>query len=114
MELLTPDSNLKPSLAIPKPVQWTAKSIEFFSSSLAARLGGLIFTTPINFPTPKRETYMQKSAQKKRLKVDKINKEIEILSYGYSKKKVLLVHGWAGRSTQIHMKISHTLRTLNK
>lgn len=44
---------------------------------------------------------MLKSAQKKRLKVTEINKEIEILSYGYSKKKVLLVHGWAGRSTQL-------------
>ena len=25
------------------------------------------------------------------------------MSYGYSKKKVLLVHGWAGRSTQLFM-----------
>jgi pimeloyl-ACP methyl ester carboxylesterase len=44
---------------------------------------------------------MQKSAQNKRLKVPSIGKEIDILSYGYSKKKVLLVHGWAGRSTQL-------------
>ena len=44
---------------------------------------------------------MLKSAQKKRLAVPEIGKEIEILSYGYCKRKVLLVHGWAGRSTQL-------------
>ncbi len=98
----SPNKTFKPSLAIPKPVQWTAKSMELISSSLAARLGSLIFTTPIKFPTPAREKYMLKSAQKKRLSVPKINKEIEILSYGYSKKKVLMVHGWAGRSTQLY------------
>ena len=60
-----------------------------------------LFVTPIKYPIPKREQYMLKSAQKKRLSIDSINKEIEILSYGYSKKKVLLVHGWCGRSTQL-------------
>ena len=44
---------------------------------------------------------MLKSAQKKRLQIPEIKKEIEILSYGYSKKKVLLVHGWSGTSTQL-------------
>lgn len=44
---------------------------------------------------------MAESAQKKRLFVNDIGKEIHLLSYGYSKRKVLLVHGWAGRSTQL-------------
>ena len=101
MELLTPHNKPQPSLAIPKPVQWFAKSLEVVSGSLAAKLGGLLFTTPISFPTPQREQYMLKSAQKKRLEIPEIGKEIEVLSYGYSKKKVLLVHGWAGRSTQL-------------
>lgn len=101
MELITPHKKPTASLAIPKPVTWVAKTLEFISSPLAARLGGRLFTTPIGFPTPEREKYMLKSAQKKRLEVPEIGKEIEILSYGYSKRKVLLVHGWAGRSTQL-------------
>ena len=101
LELLSPHKKPTPSLAIPKPVTWVAKSLEFISGSLAARMGGLLFTTPVGFPTPEREKYMLKSAQKKRLEVPEINKGIQILSYGYSKKKVLLVHGWAGRSTQL-------------
>jgi pimeloyl-ACP methyl ester carboxylesterase len=101
LHLLENNKSLKPSLAIPKLVRFFAKTLEFFSNSLAATFGKKVFTTPINFSTPQREKYMLKSAQKKRLKVSEINKEIEILSYGYSKKKVLLVHGWAGRSTQL-------------
>jgi pimeloyl-ACP methyl ester carboxylesterase len=62
----------------------------------------MLFVTPIKYPIPKREQYMLKSAQKKRLFINSINKEIEILSYGYSRKKVLLVHGWCGRSTQLY------------
>ena len=101
MELLKNKKLLIPSLIIPKPVSYFAKILELISSRLASFFGIRLFITPVNFPIPKREQYMLKSAQKKRLHIPEIKKEIEILSYGYSKKKVLLVHGWSGRSTQL-------------
>ncbi|MDB4025313.1 alpha/beta hydrolase [Flavobacteriaceae bacterium] len=101
MELLKNKKLLIPSLIIPKPVSYFAKILELISSRFASFFGIRLFITPVNFPIPKREQYMLKSAQKKRLYIPEIKKEIEILSYGYSKKKVLLVHGWSGRSTQL-------------
>jgi len=101
LELLKNKKTLIPSLFIPIPVRCFAKSLELISSKLASFFGIKLFITPVNFPIPKREQYMLKSAQKKRLHIPEIKKEIEILSYGYSKKKVLLVHGWSGRSTQL-------------
>lgn len=101
MDLLSQSKELKPSLVIPKPVIILSKSIYFFSTRLAIRLAARLFTTPINFKTPERELAMGKSAQNKKLVVAETGKEIQLLSYGYSKKKVLLVHGWAGRSTQL-------------
>ncbi|MDT7832109.1 alpha/beta hydrolase [Flavobacteriaceae bacterium S356] len=101
MDLLSQQKELKPSLVIPKPVVFLSRSVHFFSSRLAIRLAAKMFTTPINFKTPKRELAMAKSAQKKELIVGETGKRIHLLSYGYSKKKVLLVHGWAGRSTQL-------------
>ena len=101
MELLKNKKLLIPSLIIPKPVSYFAKILELISSRFASFFGIRLFITPVNFPIPKREQYMLKSAQKKRLQIPEIKKEIEILSYGYSKKKVLLVHGWSGRSTQL-------------
>jgi len=101
LELLKNKKSLIPSLIIPKTVSYFAKTLELISSRLASFFGIRLFITPVNFPIPKREQYMLKSAQKKRLHIPEIKKEIEILSYGYSKKKVLLVHGWSGRSTQL-------------
>lgn len=92
-----------PSLSIPKPIIAVAKGLQMLSSTLTAKLGAKLFITPINFPTPKREQVMLESAQKKSVEIPNIGKNIQVLSYGYSKKKVLLVHGWAGRSTQLYM-----------
>ncbi len=92
-----------PSLVIPKPVIYLAKTIQFFSNHLTAKFGAKLFITPVKFSIPKREKVMLESAQKKTINIPSISKEIEVLSYGYSKKKVLLVHGWAGRSTQLYM-----------
>lgn len=101
MDLLSQQKELKASLVIPKPVIFFSKSVQFVSSKLAVRFAARLFTTPINFKTPKRELVMAKSAQRKSLTIKKTGKDIHLLSYGYSKKKVLLVHGWAGRSTQL-------------
>lgn len=101
MDLLPQQKELTPSLVIPKPVIYFSKSVQLLSSRLTVRLATKLFTTPINFRTPKRELAMEKSAQKKTLIIPKTGKQIHLLSYGYSKKKVLLVHGWAGRSTQL-------------
>ncbi|MBA6154964.1 alpha/beta fold hydrolase [Tenacibaculum sp. S7007] len=94
---------LPPSLTIPKSVIAIAKALQFFSTSLAAKFGTKLFITPVKFSMPKREKVMLESAQKKTITVPAISKEIQVLSYGYSQKKVLLVHGWAGRSTQLFM-----------
>ncbi|MFY0604129.1 MAG: alpha/beta hydrolase [Flavobacteriaceae bacterium] len=101
MDLLSQQKKLTPSLVIPKPVVVFSKVLGAISPSLAIRLAAKIFTTPIRFKTPQRELVMESSAQKKKLTVKEIRKEIHVLSYGYSKRKVLLVHGWAGRSTQL-------------
>lgn len=92
-----------PSLVVPKPITLFAKGLQFISTTLTAKFGAKLFITPLKFTTPKREKVMQESAQKKTININKIDKKIQVLSYGYSTKKVLLVHGWAGRSTQLYM-----------
>lgn len=92
-----------PSISIPKSIIFSAKTIQFISTSKAAKFGVKLFTTPVNFPIPEREKIMLKSAQNKTIHIPAISKDIQVLSYGYSTKKVLWVHGWAGRSTQMYM-----------
>ncbi|TXD51696.1 alpha/beta hydrolase [Polaribacter sp. IC063] len=99
---------LLPSLRIPKAVQWSFKIINFISTRFTLYLASKLLTTPITFKTPNRELGMEKASQKKILHVSAIDKDIHILSYGFSKKKILVAHGWAGRSTQLFM-IANTL-----
>jgi pimeloyl-ACP methyl ester carboxylesterase len=51
---------------------------------------------------------MEATSQQTKLFVPTINKEIVVYAYGNSSKKILLVHGWSGRGTQL-VKIADTL-----
>lgn len=103
MHFFSKDNILLPSLKIPAILKFLMKVSYFISPKLALLLASRLFTTPISFNTPLRERGMEESAQKKKLFVHSIQKNIHVLSYGFSDKKVLLAHGWAGRSTQLFM-----------
>jgi pimeloyl-ACP methyl ester carboxylesterase len=103
MNLRSSTKTLIPSLKVPKPVLVVAKFIQLISHRFVVQLAAKLFTTPIRFKIPEREVPMDESSQKSKLFVPEINKEIQILRYGYSDKKVLLAHGWSGRSTQLFM-----------
>ncbi|WGH76663.1 alpha/beta hydrolase [Tenacibaculum tangerinum] len=92
-----------PTLNIPKPIIFTAQALQIISTNWAAKFGAKIFTTPVNFTIPKRERVLLESAQKTTLHIPAISRDIKVLSYGYAPKKVLWVHGWAGRSTQHYL-----------
>ena len=86
---------------VPGIILFTGKLLQHSSRKLTTRFAVYLFSTPMKFKAPHRELQMAKSAQNYRLYVPEVKKEIQVYSYGYSKKKVLLVHGWAGRGTQL-------------
>ncbi|ELY1979686.1 alpha/beta hydrolase [Flavobacterium psychrophilum] len=86
---------------IPKLILYTVKIVEFFSLDLVTKLASRIFTMPIKHKTPNRELAMDKNTIQETIFIPKINKKIVVYHYGNSPKKVLLVHGWSGRGTQL-------------
>lgn len=94
-------SHNKNSFVIPKYLIQTGKLLQFFSHDLTTRLAAKIFATPFKIAPPERELMMRQSAKNNLLEVDGLKKNIMVYTYGYSKKKVLLVHGWSGRGTQL-------------
>ncbi len=92
----------KNTFEIPNHIIRTGKILQFFSSSLATKFALKLFKTPPKFKTPEREEMMRESAKKLLFTVPSIKKDIMVYEYGYSKQKVLLVHGWAGRGTQLY------------
>lgn len=89
------------SLQIPKPILITATLLEGISSKLAILFAAKLFTTPIKHKIPKRELHMEQNSRQSKLLVPAIKKEIVVYEYGKGEKKILLVHGWSGRGTQL-------------
>ena len=89
------------SLQIPKTITRTAKFLQAISPKLATLFAAKLFTTPLKHKIPKRELQMEENSTQTKLFIPKINKEIIVYQYGESDKKVLLVHGWSGRGTQL-------------
>lgn len=79
-----------------------AKVLEMTSPKLAAKFAMKLFTTPIRFRIPKREIPMDTSSRQEMIEIPSLGKKINVYHFGESAKKVLLVHGWSGRGTQLH------------
>ena len=95
-----------PSQKIPKIIIGIAQFLQVFSKSLTIRFAAKLFTTPIRHKMPKRELAMDQNSTQHIMQVPAINKEIVVYEYGKSDKKVLLVHGWSGRGTQLVIKLN--------
>jgi len=89
------------SLQIPKLILLTAKLLQAISSKLVTRFAAKLFITPIKHKIPKREIHMEHESGQTKLLIPKIKKEIVVYQYGNGEKKILLVHGWSGRGTQL-------------
>lgn len=89
------------SLQIPKAITLTAKFLQAISPKLATIFGAKLFTTPLKHRIPKREFEMEKNSRQEKLWIPKISKEINLYHYGEHDRKILLVHGWSGRGTQL-------------
>lgn len=88
-------------IEIPKAILLTAKFLQAVSPSLTTKFAAKLFTTPIRHKLPKRELHMERESVQKSILVPEIQKEIVVYEYGKSNKKILLVHGWSGRGTQL-------------
>lgn len=88
-------------MKIPQFIILFGKFLQIISPKIAAIYAAKLFSTPFKHKIPKRELEMDQKSIQKILLIPKINKEIVVYHYGSSGKKVLLVHGWSGRGTQL-------------
>lgn len=90
------------SFKIPKSILLTGKVLQGIHTGLATKFAARIFSTPLKFKIPERELMMRDSAKNELFEIKDIDKKVMVYRYGFSKKKVLIVHGWAGRGTQLY------------
>jgi len=101
----------KQSLNIPKSILVTVQILQFISLKLVTRFGARLFATPIKHKIPKREFEMNEKSRQEKVLIPAISKEVMVYHYGTSARKILLVHGWSGRGTQL-VKIADELLRL--
>lgn len=100
--IMTKNKKYTPPVKIPGWIKATAKALEAVSPKLAVQFAIRLFTTPVKFKTPKREQKMASESRQQMIPINSINKTVNVYSLGNSPKKVLLVHGWSGRGTQLN------------
>lgn len=93
---------------VPKIIIGTAKVLSLVSDKALTLFAARLFTTPIRHKIPKREIEMERHTVQEQLYIPSIDKSIVVYLFGESTRKVLLVHGWSGRGTQL-VKIADTL-----
>ena len=87
---------------VPESILFTGKFLQTINTNLATKFAAKIFGTPLKFKIPERELMMRNSAKNELFEIKSIKKEVMVYRYGFSKKKILIVHGWAGRGTQLY------------
>ena len=86
---------------IPKLLKLLIHTISFFSSKTTTALLGYIFSRPLRHKPHVREKEFINSSKKETHFIPSINKKIKTYELEGSRKKVLLVHGWSGRGSQL-------------
>lgn len=97
--------------SIPKTILFFFSVLQKISTALTVKFASLLFKSPIKYKVPKREYLMDQKSKQKLVYIPKIEKQIMTYEYGEGFKKILLVHGWSGRGTQL-VKIADKLLEL--
>lgn len=97
-------------LLVPSYVLATGKVLTAVSPFLASRFAARLFLTPFRYKLPKREKKMDMESGQEKLILPQFKREIIVYHYGSSPKKILLVHGWSGRGTQLAVMAEELLK----
>jgi pimeloyl-ACP methyl ester carboxylesterase len=104
-------NNPTKSLKIPQFIILSCKICAFISTKLVTIYTSKLFTTPIKHKVPKREFEMDQKSIQNIIYVPQIHKSVVTYKYGESARKILLVHGWSGRGTQLFKIADELLKT---
>ena len=93
--------NTGPVLRIPTWIRFGVWFSQQLSTSLATQFALYLFFRPQRFKRPLREEDMHQHALKTSCYIPKIDKEIQVFRFAGKGAKILLLHGWSGRGTQL-------------
>ena len=93
--------NTSPVLRIPILIRFGVWLSQQLSTSLATQVALYLFFRPQRFKRPVREQEMHEHALQTSCYVPEIDKVVQVFRFAGKGAKVLLLHGWSGRGTQL-------------
>ena len=93
---------LKQVIPVPFWLKQSLRLIERFSPELGMRVAAHIFSKPLKFKLPEKEGKALANCHQELVAVPDINESIMCFEWKNKGEKVLLVHGWSGRGTQLY------------
>ena len=93
--------NTSPVLRIPTWIRFGVWLSQKLSTSLATQVALYLFFRPQRFKRPVREQEMYEHALQTSCYVPEIDKVVQVFRFAGKGAKVLLLHGWSGRGTQL-------------
>ena len=93
--------NTSPVLRIPTWIRFGVWLSQQLSTSLATQVALYLFFRPQRFKRPVREQEMHEHALHTSCYVPEIDKVVQVFRFAGKGAKVLLLHGWSGRGTQL-------------
>lgn len=97
----TKDKTPVQRLLVPSYILTISRILTAISPFLASRFAAKLFLSPFKYKLPEREKEMDSKSIQNEVLVPSMNRTIITYEFGKSDKKVLLVHGWSGRGTQL-------------
>lgn len=93
---------LKQGISLHLWLKQSLRLIERFSPEMGMRVAAHIFSKPLKFKLPEKERKALAQCQRELVAIPEINETIMCFEWKNKGEKVLLVHGWSGRGTQLH------------
>ncbi len=104
------EPHIQSGIQVPKPIIWTGRMLQFFSPEWAAKFSRFFFKRPFRHKPKRQELAWREKAEHFDLFVPGIKKKIRVYRWGKGDKKILLIHGWSGRGTQMYHLIDELLK----
>ena len=91
-----------PHFRLPLLLTSFARALDLLSKRMATRFLWSVFNRPIKFKVPPREAGFHDITTQEEVRVESLAKRVMLHRARNDGKRILLVHGWNGRSSQFH------------
>jgi pimeloyl-ACP methyl ester carboxylesterase len=89
-------------IPVPKLLKIGFKALELIAPYVAMRTAAHVFSKPIKFRVPKHEKRSIVTYSQQKHHISEIDRDIMVYQWENTGEKVLIIHGWSSRGTQIY------------